>query len=345
MEFTAGMIAQLLKGTVEGNPDIKLNTIAKIEAGHEGALSFLANPKYEHFIYTTGSSAVLVRNDFKPLKSISATLIRVADPYQSIAVLLNIYEQSKPKKKGIHPTAIIEKSAKIGNDVFIGAYVYVGENAVISDNCSLYPYVFMGDDTKLGENSALHPSVIIYNGCVIGRDCIIHAGTVIGADGFGFAPSADNNYMKIPQIGNVVIEDNVEIGANTCIDRSTMGSTIIHKGVKLDNLVQIGHNVEIGENTVSAALTGVAGSSKVGKNCMIGGQVGIVGHISIADGTKVGAQAGIIGSVKEPDSTLVGMPAIDNRKYMRSYAVFMRLPDIDKKIDELIKTVESLKNK
>jgi len=345
MEFTTGMIAQLLKGTVEGDPDMKLNTIAKIEAGQAGALSFLANPKYEQYIYTTASSAVLVRNDFKPTKEITATLIRVEDPYQSIAVLLAMYEKAKPKKKGIHPTAIIEHGARIGKDVFIGAYAYIGEKAIIGDGCIIYPQTYIGDEAKIGDNSTIHPGTRIYAQCVIGKDCIIHSGTVIGADGFGFAPSADNNYMKIPQIGNVVIEDNVEIGANACIDRSTMGSTVIHKGVKLDNLVQVGHNVEIGENTVAAAQFGVAGSTKIGKNCMLGGQVGVAGHILVADGTKALAQTGIAGSVKEPESIVFGSPAIDHKKYLRSYAVFTHLPDMDKKLSDLAKIVETLKNK
>lgn len=345
MEFTAGMVAQLLKGTVEGDPEVKLNTIAKIEAGHSGALSFLANPKYEHYIYSTQSSAVLVRCDFKATGTIPATLIRVADPYQSIAILLAMYDSAKPRKTGIHPTAIIEKSAKIGKDVYVGAFVYIGENASVGDNCSLYPHVFIGDEATLGNNTVLHSGVKVYTQCVIGKDCIIHAGTVIGADGFGFAPSSENVYLKIPQIGNVIIEDNVEVGANTCIDRSTMGSTIIHKGVKLDNLVQVGHNVTIDENTVIAAQTGIAGSSKVGKNCMIGGQVGIVGHINLADGTKVGAQTGISGTIREPGATLLGMPAFDSGKFMRSYAVFKHLPEINKKLQELVREVESLKNK
>jgi len=345
MEFTAGMVAQLLNGTVEGDPEIKLNTIAKIEAGHEGALSFLANPKYEHFIYTTKSSVVLVRNDFKPTEKIDATLIRVADPYQSIAILLAVYEKSKPRKTGIHPTAVIEHGANIGKDVYIGALAYIGENVSVGDGCSIYPHVFLGDDAKLGDNSVLYSGVKVYAQCVIGKECIIHSGTVIGADGFGFAPSSENSYMKVPQIGNVVIEDNVEIGANTCIDRSTMGSTIIHKGVKLDNLVQVGHNAEIGENTVSAAQSGVAGSSKIGKNCMIGGQVGIVGHIAIADGTKIGAQSGIAGTIKEEGTSLLGMPAFDSKRFMRSYAVFKNLPGINKIVNDLSREVESLKNK
>jgi UDP-3-O-[3-hydroxymyristoyl] glucosamine N-acyltransferase len=345
MEFTAGMIAQLLKGTVEGNSEIKLNTIAKIEAGQEGALSFLANPKYEQYIYSTSSSAVLVSKDFVPSKTVSATLIRVEDPYQSIAVLLAMYEQAKPKKTGIHPTAVIEQGAKIGKDVYIGAYSFVGEKAVLGDGCSLYPQVYVGDEAVIGENCVLHPGVKIYSQCILGKNCIIHSGTVIGADGFGFAPSADNNYMKIPQIGNVIIEDDVEIGANSCIDRSTMGSTLIHRGVKLDNLVQVGHNVEIGENTVAAAQFGVAGSTKIGKNCMLGGQVGISGHLFIADGTKALAQTGIGGSIKEPNTAVFGMPGIEHKKYLKSYAVFTHLPEIDKKLDQLVKTVESLKNK
>lgn len=345
MEFTAGMIAQLLKGTVDGDPETKLNTIAKIESGQPGALSFLANPKYEPFIYTTASSAVLVRKDFVAAKEITATLIRVDDPYQSIAVLLTMYEQAKPKKKGIHPTAVIEEGATIGSDVYIGAYACIGERAVIGDGTMIYPQAYIGDEAVIGEKSIIHPGVRIYSQCVIGKNCIIHSGSVIGADGFGFAPSAENNYMKIPQVGNVVIEDDVEVGANSCIDRSTMGSTLIRRGVKLDNLVQVGHNVEIGENTVAAAQFGVAGSTKIGKNCMLGGQVGIAGHITVAEGTKVMAQTGIAGSVKEPNTIVFGMPGIEHKRYLRSYALFTHLPEIDKKLNDLVKTVESLKNK
>lgn len=346
MEFTASMVAQLLKGTVDGDPETKLNTIAKIEEGHEGALSFLANPKYEPYIYTTGSSAVLVRNDFRPSKEIRTTLIRVADPYQALAQLLAIYEQSQTRpKKGIHPTAVIEPGAVVGSDVYIGAYAYVSENAVIGDGCSLYPHVFIGDSVTIGKSCTLHPGVKIYRKCVIGNDCILHAGAVIGADGFGFAPVTDANYMKIPQVGNVILEDHVEIGANTCIDRATMGSTIIRQGVKLDNLLQVGHNVEIGENTVIAAQCGVAGSSKVGKNCMIGGQVGISGHLTIADGTKIGAQSGIMGSVTEENSVIFGSPAFESKQYMKSLVYFRKLPELGRKVDELGKQVESLKNK
>ena len=345
MEFTAEMIAQLLDGTVEGDPGTRLNTIAKIEEGRPGALSFLANPKYEPFIYTTGSSAILVRKDFRPVKEIKATLIRVEDPYQAVARLLAIYEKAVPVKKGIHPTAVIDESATIGKDVYIGACTVISENAVVEDGCNLYGQVYIGERARVGKNCTFHPGVKLYHDCVIGNDCILHGGVVIGSDGFGFAPVNDGNYMKIPQIGNVIVEDGVEIGANTCIDRATMGSTLIQRGVKLDNLVQIAHNVVIGENTVIAAQTGIAGSTKIGKNCMLGGQVGIVGHITIADGCKIGAQTGIIKSVTEENSTIVGTPSLESKKFMRSYAWFIRLPDLGKKVDDLFRVVEALKNK
>lgn len=343
MEFTAAMIAGMLDGTVEGDPETRLNTIAKIEEGHEGALSFLSNPKYETYIYTTGSSAVLVSKDFKPSKKVNATLIRVEDPYMAVARLLAIYEQSRPVKKGIHPTAVVEESATVGKDVYIGAYAVISENAVIGDGCRIYPHVYVGEAAKVGSNTILYAGVKVYKECIIGNECIIHGGVVIGADGFGFAPVSDNNYMKIPQVGNVILEDNVEVGANTCIDRATMGSTIIHRGVKIDNLVQVAHNVVVGENTVIAAQTGIAGSTKIGKNCMFGGQSGMVGHIIIADGVKVGAQTGIIGSVKGENSVVMGTPSIDSRKFMKSYAYFIRLPELNDKITELSKEIESLK--
>lgn len=345
MEFTAAMIAQLLNGTVEGDPGMKLNTIAKIEEGKPGSLSFLANPKYEPFIYTTGSSVILVRNDFKPSREIKATLIRVEDPYQAVARLLAIYEQAIPVKKGIHPSAVIDESATVGKDVFIGACAVISENAVIEDGCNIYAQVFIGDRARVGKNCTLHPGVRVYRDCVIGNDCILHGGVVIGSDGFGFAPVTDGNYMKIPQIGNVIIEDGVEIGANTCIDRATMGSTLIQRGVKLDNLVQIAHNVVIGENTVIASQSGIAGSTRIGKNCMLGGQVGVVGHLTIADGCKIAAQSGVMKSLTEENSTIVGSPSQESKKFMRSHSWFIRLPDLGKKVDELAKTVETLKNK
>jgi UDP-3-O-[3-hydroxymyristoyl] glucosamine N-acyltransferase len=345
MEFTATTIAEFLKGEIEGNPNAKVNTVAKIEEGHEGALSFLSNPKYEHYIYTTQSTIVLVNKDFIPSKKINTTLIRVADAYVAFASLLTMVEQVKPKKKGIHPTAIIESSAKVGKDVYIGAYTYLGENCSIGNNCILFPHVFIGDNSKIGNNCIINPGVTVYHESTIGNNCTIHAGTVIGSDGFGFAPMTEGDYMKIPQIGNVLIEDNVEIGANVTIDRSTMGSTILRKGVKLDNLIQIAHNVEVGENTVIAAQTGIAGSTKVGKNCMFGGQVAINGHISVANGTKVGAQGGIAQSVNEENTILQGTPAIPYRQFYRSSVVFSNLPELKRKIDVLEKEIDSLKKK
>lgn len=345
MEFSAATIAGFLKGEIEGDPETVVHTIAKIEEGHKGALSFLANPKYEHFIYSTKSSIVLVNKDFAPSSKIEATLIRVENAYEAFASLLRLVDQSRPRKKGIHPTAVIEQTASVGTDVYIGPYSYIGENCIIGDNCSIYPQVYIGDNTKIGSGCTLNPGVKIYHDCILGEGCIIHAGTVIGSDGFGFAPQSETEFMKIPQLGNVVIEDHVEIGANAAIDRATMGSTIIHKGVKLDNLIQIGHNVEVGENTVMAAQTGIAGSSKVGRNCMFAGQVGIAGHLMIADGTKLGAQAGVAGNIKNENSIYTGYPAIDHRNFLKSSVIFKNLPELKMKIDALEKTMESLKNK
>ena len=345
MEFTAAIIAGFLNGEIEGNPEVKVNTIAKIEEGQSGALSFLANPKYEHYIYETKSSIVLVNKSFVPSASIGATLIRVENSYEAFASLLRLVDQSRPRKKGIHPTAIIETSSKVGSDVFIGPYAYIGENCIIGDGCSIYPHVYIGDNTKLGNDCLINPGVKIYHDCIIGEGCIIHAGTVIGSDGFGFAPQSESEFMKIPQLGNVVLEDHVEIGANVTIDRATMGSTIIRKGVKLDNLIQIAHNVEVGENSVMAAQTGISGSTKIGKNCMFGGQVGLAGHLKIADGTKIGAQGGILGDVKEENTVILGSPAIELKQYLRSSVVFKKLPEMKVKIDSLEKEIESLKKK
>lgn len=345
MEFNAATIAGFLKGEIEGNPEIKVNTIAKIEEGHAGALSFLANPKYEHYIYTTKSSIVLVNRSFVPSARIDATLIRVENAYEAFASLLRLVDQARPRKKGIHQSAVIEPTAKIGTDVYIGPFAYIGENCVIGDGCALYPHVYIGDNTEIGKDSILNSGVKIYHECIVGEGCIIHAGTVIGSDGFGFAPQSENEYMKIPQLGNVILEDHVEIGANVTIDRATMGSTIIRKGVKLDNLIQVGHNVEIGENTVMAAQTGISGSTKVGKNCMFGGQVGLAGHIKIANGTKIGAQAGILGEIKEENTAIIGSPAIDLKQFLRSSVIFKKLPEMKTKLDSLEKEVESLKKK
>lgn len=345
MEFTVATIAGFLNGEISGNPDIKVNTVAKIEEGQIGALSFLANPKYEHYLYNTKSSVVLVNKSFVPSQKVEATLIKVENAYEAFASLLRLVDQARPRKKGIHSTAIIESTAKVGSDVFIGPYAYIGENCIIGDGCAIYPQVYIGDNTKLGNNCTINPGVKIYHDCILGEGCIIHAGTVIGSDGFGFAPQSDSEFMKIPQLGNVVLEDHVEIGANVAIDRATMGSTIIRKGVKLDNLIQIGHNVEVGENSVMAAQTGISGSTKVGKNCMFGGQVGLAGHIKIANGTKIGAQGGILGDVKEENTVIIGSPAIELKQFLRSSIIFKKLPEMKVKIDSLEKEIESLKKK
>jgi len=345
MEFTAATIAGFLNGDIIGNPDTKVNMIAKIEEGKPGSISFLANPKYEHYIYDTKSSIVLVNKNFVPSAAVSATMIKVENAYEAFASLLRLVDQARPRKKGIHPSAIIEPTAKVGSEVYIGPFTYIGENCIVGDGCSVYPQVYIGDNSKLGNNCTINPGVKIYHDCVIGEGCIIHAGSVIGSDGFGFAPQSENEFMKIPQLGNVVLEDHVEIGANVTIDRATMGSTFIRKGVKLDNLIQIGHNVEVGENTVMAAQTGISGSTKIGKNCMFGGQVGLAGHLKIANGTKIGAQGGILGDVKVENSVIIGSPAIELKQYLKSSVIFKKLPEMKAKLDSLEKEVESLKKK
>jgi UDP-3-O-[3-hydroxymyristoyl] glucosamine N-acyltransferase len=345
MEFDATTIAGFLKGEIDGNPEVRVNTVAKIEDGHPGALSFLANPKYEQYLYTTGSSIVLVNKGFVPSSHVNCTLIRVDDAYEAFASLLRLVDQARPKKTGVHPTAVIEPTATIGADVYIGPYGYIGEKSIVGDGCSIFPNVYIGDNCTVGKNSTLNPGVTVYRDCQIGNNCIIHAGSVIGSDGFGFAPQSDNEYMKIPQLGNVILEDSVEIGANVTIDRATMGSTIIRKGVKLDNLIQIAHNVEVGENTVMAAQTGISGSTKIGKNCMFGGQVGIAGHLKIANGSKIGAQAGILGDVRDENSAIIGSPAIEIRQFMKSSVVFKKLPELKALVEKLEKEVESLKKK
>jgi UDP-3-O-[3-hydroxymyristoyl] glucosamine N-acyltransferase len=269
----------------------------------------------------------------------------VDNAYEAFASLLRLVDQARPRKKGIHSTAVIEESATVGSDVYIGPYTYVGENCTIGNGCSIYPHVYIGDSSIIGKNCIINPGVTIYHDCILGEGCIIHAGTVLGSDGFGFAPQSESEYMKIPQLGNVVLEDNVEVGANVTIDRATMGSTIIRKGVKLDNLIQIGHNVEVGENTVMAAQTGIAGSTKIGKNCMFGGQVGIAGHIKIANGSKIGAQSGILSPVKEENTIILGTPAIEYRQFFKSSVLFKKLPELKTRIDNIEKEVESLKKK
>ena len=343
MNFTAAVIAEFLKGEVEGNPETSVNDISKIEEGKPGTLSFLANPKYEKFIYETTSSIVIVNADFKPQKEIGATLIRVNNAYESFAALLRLYEQSKPRKSGTSEMASISETASLGKDLYVGEFTVISENASIGDGVQLYPQVYIGDNVKIGEGSVLHPGVKVYEGCEIGSHCVIHAGAVIGGDGFGFAPNQDNNYEKVPQVGRVIIEDHVEIGANTTVDRATMGATVLRKGVKLDNLVMIAHNVEVGENTVIAAQSGISGSTKVGENCMFGGQVGLIGHINIASGVKIAAQSGITKDIKQEGIVVQGSPAFEFGPYQRSYLLFRNLPKLREQINELERTVEELK--
>jgi UDP-3-O-[3-hydroxymyristoyl] glucosamine N-acyltransferase len=343
MNFTAALIAEFLKGSVEGNSEATVSDISKIEEGKPGTLSFLANPKYEKFIYDTQSSIVIVNDDFQPQKKISATLVRVKNAYESFAALLRLYEQSKPKKSGISKMAVVSDTANLGKELYVGEFTIVSENASIGDGVQLYPQVYVGDHVKIGEGTILHPGVKVYEGCEIGAHCVIHAGAIIGADGFGFAPNQDNNYEKIPQVGKVIIEDHVEIGANTTVDRATMGATILRKGVKLDNLVMIAHNVEIDQNTVIAAQTGISGSTRVGKNCMFGGQVGLIGHINIASGVKIAAQSGITKDIKEEGIVIQGSPAFEFGPYQRSYLLFRNLPKLREQINELERKVEELK--
>jgi UDP-3-O-[3-hydroxymyristoyl] glucosamine N-acyltransferase len=342
MEFTAKQIADLIQGRVEGDENAKVTTFAKIEEGVPGAISFLSNPKYTHYIYDTLSSVVLINEDVELEKPVSPTLIRVKNAYECVAKLLQFYESMKPRKTGIDPLASIAASAKIGKDVYIGAFTVVGENAVIGDGVQLYPHVVIGDGVAIGEHSTLYPNVTVYQGCKLGNNVTIHAGSVIGADGFGFAPSTDG-YDKIPQIGIVIIEDNVEIGANTCIDRSTMGQTVIHKGVKLDNLIQVAHNCEIGENTVMSAQVGLAGSTKIGSWCMVGGQAGFSGHIHVADKTFVGAQCGVIKDTKGRGESLIGSPAMDPKIFFKAKAIYAKLPDMYRQIAQLQREIEELK--
>jgi UDP-3-O-[3-hydroxymyristoyl] glucosamine N-acyltransferase len=341
MEFKAGMIAGFLHGTVEGDPDATISAFAKIEEGHPGALSFLANPKYEKYLYETESSIVIINRTQILERPVKCTLIRVEDAYRSFASLLELYASSQQEKSGREEPVYVAASASLGENIFIGAFTYIAGNVKIGNNVKLHQQVFIGDNVTIGDNTILYPGVKIYHDCKIGNNCVLHSGVVIGADGFGFAPQTDTDFKKIPQIGNVVIEDLVEIGANTCVDRATMGSTILRRGVKLDNLIQVAHNVEIGENTVIAAQTGISGSTKMGKNCMIAGQVGLVGHINIADSVKIAAQSGIMSDIKQTGSTVMGTPAMDLKDYLRSSVIIRRLPDLKKKVDELERRVRS----
>ena len=342
MEFTAKQIADMIGGSIEGNENATINTFAKIEDGKPGAISFLSNPKYTHYIYDTLSSVVLINKEVELEKPVKATLIRVDNAYESIARLLQFYEQMKPRKTGIAPLVSISEKAKIGENVYIGAFVCIGDGVVIGDGAQIYPHTVIGDGVAIGQKTTIFPNVTIYQGCKIGNNVTIHAGSVIGADGFGFAPNQEG-YDKIPQIGIVVIEDNVEIGANTCIDRSTMGQTVIHKGVKLDNLIQVAHNCEIGENTVMSAQVGLAGSTKIGSWCMVGGQAGFSGHIQVADKTFVGAQCGVIKNTKGDGETLIGSPAMDPKMFFKAKAIYAKLPDMYRQISQLQREIDELK--
>jgi UDP-3-O-[3-hydroxymyristoyl] glucosamine N-acyltransferase len=339
MKFSAQQIAELLKGKVDGSPLIEVSALSKIEEGKPGTLSFLANPKYTEFIYRTKASVVIVNKDFVAEGKISATLIRVADAYKSFVQLLEIYNKIVNNKTGVEQPSFVDPSSVMGNDGYLGAFAYIGKDCKIGTNVKIYPHCYIGDQVTIGDNTTIYPGAKIYSFCMIGNNCTLHAGVIIGADGFGFVPNAENNYNKVPQIGNTIIEDFVEIGAGTTIDRATLGSTIIRKGVKLDNLIQIAHNVEVGENTVIAAQTGIAGSTKIGKNCMIGGQVGIVGHISIADGVKIAAQSGIGASITTANEIVQGSPAFNISDYKRTYVVFKKLPSIERKLNDIEKQI------
>jgi UDP-3-O-[3-hydroxymyristoyl] glucosamine N-acyltransferase len=344
MQFTAKQIAELINGKIEGDPNIAVSSFGKLEEATQGQLAFLANPKYEDFLYTTNASIIIINDSLEVEKKLKATLIRVPDAYSSFAVILTAYsEMAKANLNGIQEPSYISKSAKIGENVFIGAFAYLGNNVILGDNVKIYPQVFLGDHVTIGDNSVLYPGVKIHHDCVVGKSVCIHAGCVIGGDGFGYAPQTDGSFKKIPQIGNVVIENNVEIGANTTIDRSTIGSTTIKCGAKLDNLIQVAHNVEIGMNTVIAAQSGISGSTKIGKNVMIGGQAGVVGHIQIADGSKINAQSGVGKSIKTPNTAVTGSPAYDYGQAMRSQILSRNLPEIEKRIQNLEQIIEQLK--
>lgn len=341
MEFSAKQIATFIQGEIVGDENATVHTFAKIEEGMPGAISFLSNPKYTSYIYDTQSSIVLVNKDFIPEQEVKTTLIKVDNAYESLAKLLNLYEQSKPKLTGITPLAFVAESAKIGKDVYIAPFACIGEHAEVGDNTVIHPHVTIGSGAKIGSNCIIYANATVYHDCRIGNHCILHAGCVIGADGFGFAPTPEG-YEKIPQIGITILEDNVEVGANTCIDRATMGATIVHSSVKLDNLIQIAHNDEIGSHTVMAAQVGIAGSTKVGEWCMMGGQVGVAGHIHIGDKVNLGAQSGVPGSIKD-GSQLIGTPPMEPKPYFKSAAIYRKLPDMYTELNVLRKELNELK--
>ena len=343
MTLTANQIADFLKGEIIGDPEVKVSNFSKIEEGKAGTITFLANPKYTHYIYDTDADIVLVNSDFEPEKPVSATLIKVPNAYAALASLMEMINKSTPRKNGIDAMSFIAPTANLGEDVYVGAFAYIGEQAEIGEGCKVYPQSFIGDNVKIGKNTVIYPGVKIYHNCQIGEDCILHSGAVIGADGFGFSKEGDI-YHKIPQLGNVIIEDDVEIGANTTIDRAVMGSTIIHRGVKLDNLIQVAHNCEIGENTAMAAQVGIAGSTKVGENCVFGGQVGLGGHITIGKNSQIGAQSGIISNIKE-GSEIIGSPAMPVKSFFKSSIIMPKLPDMYRQLNALEKELSELKKK
>ena len=344
MEFTAQQIAGLLEGEIEGNPEATVCDMAKIEEGKPGTITFLANPKYEEFIYTTEATIALVNKSFVPEKDlpITLTLVKVDDAYKCLTKLLTVYDQATQNKQGIEQPSFISDSSSLGENCYVGAFAYIGTNVTIGENVKIYPHVYIGDNVTIGKDSTIFSGVKIYVNCKLGQSCTIHSGAIIGSDGFGFAPNADNNYQKVPQIGNVILEDYVEVGANTTIDRATMGSTFIRKGVKLDNLIQVAHNVDIGEHTVIAAQTGIAGSSKLGKNMMIGGQVGIVGHLKLADGVKIAAQSGVARDISKENEIVQGSPAFAIGDYQRSYVLFRGLPKMRGQIIEMQNILEEI---
>lgn len=346
MQFTAKQIATLINGKIEGDENASVSAFGKIETAQKGQLAFLANSKYEEYLYTTDASIVLINETLELKQKITSTLIRIPDAYTAFATMLNEYQRAHTQElNGIQQPSYIASSAIVGENVFIGAFTYLGENSKIGNNTKIFPNAYIGDNVQIGNNCVIHPGVKIYFGCVLKNNVIIHSGTVVGSDGFGFAPQSDGSFQKISQIGNVIIENNVEIGANTTIDRATMGSTIIKEGAKLDNLIQVAHNVEVGNNTVIAAQTGVSGSTKIGNNVMIGGQVGIVGHINISDGTKIAAQSGVSKSIKTPNTTVVGSPASEYINTLRGMALIPNLPDIKKRLKKLEVTVYELLKK
>jgi len=344
MHFSALQIATHLNGRIEGNPDAKVNSVAKIEEAVQGQLSFISNPKYQEYLYTTKADILIINEDLPVNQPVSATLIRVKDAYGGFASLLQLYNEmrSRSAKRGVEQPAYVSATAVLGKDVYIGAFSYIGEGVQLGDGVQVYPGCYIGDHVTIGPGTRLYPGVKVYDECILGARITIHSGTVVGGDGFGFAPQPDGSYTKIPQIGNVIIEDDVEIGSNTTIDRATMGTTIIRRGVKLDNLIQVGHNAEVGEDTVIAAQSGISGSTKVGKGCMIGGQVGMVGHIQVADGTRINAQSGLSKSIETPNLTLNGSPAFDYRTSLKSQAIYRNLPELLQRIAHLEEELKAL---